>query len=385
MAKVVMALTNDCVSDPRVEKEARALGAAGHDVTILAWDRSGEHALTEERDGFRVERLGPRAQYGGGVRSLPLFRAFWANAVRRALAVAPDVVHCHDLDTAQVGLDVLRVAPDTRLVLDHHEIYRHTRMVPQRGVVGSAARWFVDTLDRRSARAASLVVVANPGNEPHYRRLAEGKVVVVENAPDAQRFHPRTEPRPERPFTLGYVGQKRYVESLAMLVRIVERNRSLAALLAGGGVAEDAVARMAEQAQRVRAIGRLRYDEIPAYYEDVDAVWGVYDAAVGNIKTAFPVKVMEGMACALPVLVDAGTWIGDYVMREGIGVAVDGRDEAAVERTLLQLAEDAERAAQMGAKGRTLVEAGLNWEAASRRLVDAYARMLARERPEAIA
>ena len=38
---VVMLLTNDFVSDPRVEKEAVALIGAGWDVTVLAWDRAG--------------------------------------------------------------------------------------------------------------------------------------------------------------------------------------------------------------------------------------------------------------------------------------------------------------------------------------------------------
>lgn len=373
--RVVMVVTNDAVSDPRVEKEGAALVAAGFEVIVLAWDRSGAAPAAEERLGLRIERLGPRASYGGGLRSLLRFRSFWAGASARALELEPTIVHCHDLDTAVVGMRVFRDRPATTLVMDHHELYRETRMVPQRGLVGTLAKAFVDVLDRRAARAAALVVVSVPSFEDRYERWAPERVIVVENAPDADLFRPRATPRPDRPFTVGYIGQKRYAASLTMLMKIVQRHDDLAALLAGGGTAAEEVDRIAEKMSRVEVAGRFVYTELPAYYERCDAVFGVYDAEVGNIRAAFPVKVMEGMACGLPVVVNAGTWIGDYVMRHGIGIAVDGRDVAAVEAALVRLKDNPEDAAAMGARGRALVESGLSWRTVSERLVEAYRKL----------
>ena len=367
-----MVVTNDAVSDPRVEKEGVALVAAGFEVIVLAWDRSGVAPAVEERLGLRIERLGPRASYGGGLRSLLRFRGFWDEASARAIELAPTIVHCHDLDTAVVGLRVLRSRPRTKLVVDHHELYRETRMVPQRGLVGVFAKAFVDALDRRAARAAALIVVSVPSFEDRYERWASGRVVVVENAPDSELFRPRTTPRPERPFTVGYVGQKRYAASLTTLMEIVQRHEDLAALLAGGGTAAEEVDRIAASMSRVEVAGRFVYTELPAYYERCDAVFGVYDADVGNIRAAFPVKVMEAMACGLPVIVDAGTWIGDYVTRHAIGIAVKGSDASAVEAALVRLKDDRDLAAAMGARGRALVESGLSWQIISERLVDAY-------------
>jgi len=367
-----MVVTNDAVSDPRVEKEGAALARAGFEVIVIAWDRSGEAQVTEERLGFRIERLGPRASYGGGLRSLARFGGFWAAASARVRELAPRIVHCHDLDTAVVGLRVLRARPDAKLVVDHHELYRETRMVPQRGATGVLARGLVDALDRRSARAAHLVIVSVPSFEARYEQWAPGRVLVVENAPDADLFRPRTTPRPDRPFTVGYIGQKRYAASLTMLMEIVQRHGDLAALLAGGGTAAEEVDRIAASMRRVAVAGRFVYSDLPAYYELCDAVFGVYDADVGNIRAAFPVKVMEGMACGLPVVVNNGTWIGDYVTRHGIGIAVDGSDAAAIESALVKLKDDRKLAAAMGARGRALVESGLSWRVVSERLVDAY-------------
>lgn len=367
-----MVVTNDVVSDPRVEKEAAALDAAGFEVVVLAWDRAGRAPEVEHRGGIRIERLGPRAEYGGGLRSLPLFRAFWSAAVRRALELGPDIVHCHDLDTGPVGLRVARRAPGVRVVIDHHELYRETRMVPQAGLVGVIARLVVDMLDRRVARAASLVVVSVPSLKPRYATWTRGSVLVVENAPDAEMFRPRATRDEGRPFTVGYFGQKRYAASLSMLMDIVQRHEDMAALLAGGGTAAHEVDQLARAMQRVEVVGPFRYEDLPALYERCDAVFGVYDAEVGNVRAAFPVKVMEGMACGLPVVVNEGTWVGEYVRRHGIGLAVDGADASAVEAAFVQLKDDRPAAREMGARGRRLVEEGLSWEAAAARLTEGY-------------
>lgn len=374
---VVMVVTNDMVSDPRVEKEAEALVSAGYGVTIVAWGRTGDAPPSEKRNGYLIERLGPSGAYGGGLKSLPLFRRFWADAADRVLALKPDVVHCHDLDTAPVGLAVLKRADRRpRFVLDLHELYRYSRMVPRTGIKGVVARFAVSLLERRAYSAADVMLVANPGTAYHYEQMGfSDKVVMIENAADAELFRPRTKPPADRPFTVGYIGQKRYTQSLVTLMDIVERNEGLGAFLAGGGTAAQQIDRIAEAMPRVETHGRYTYAEQPALYERCDAVYGLYDSRVGNIKTAFPVKVMEGMACALPVIVNAGTWIGDYVAEQGIGFAVDGADDKDIERALLALRDDPGLARRMGRRGRELVEAGLSWQRVSGKLIEVYSRL----------
>jgi glycosyltransferase involved in cell wall biosynthesis len=81
------------------------------------------------------------------------------------------------------------------------------------------------------------------------------------------------------------------------------------------------------------------------------------------------------MACGLPVLVNAGTWAGDYVIEHGVGLAVDASDRAAVEDAMLQLKDDRSSAEEMGRRGRAVVDEGLSWQAAAGRLVDAYGKL----------
>lgn len=372
-AKVVMLVTNDAVSDPRVDKEAHALAADGYAVTVLAWDRAGEAPTLENRGHVTYERLGPRAPYGGGLRSLDHFRRYWRAAADRALEIRPAFVHCHDLDTAPAGLRVRRGAtPPPRVILDMHELYRESGMVPQRGFVGTFARAAVRVLERRAFRVADAILVANPGTTDYYAALGVGeKLVVVENAPDISNFSPVQ--RPEGvPFTVGYFGQKRYPGELQVLMETVQLHPQMAALLVGGGVAADMIAGLARTMERIEVAGRFDYAELPELYARCDVVYAVYDVRLGNVRTLFPVKVMEAMASALPVIVAEGTWIGGYVAEHGIGAVVPAGDRAALEGALLGLARDPSERRAMGQRGRALVEAGLNWDAASRRLVALY-------------
>jgi glycosyltransferase involved in cell wall biosynthesis len=219
---------------------------------------------------------------------------------------------------------------------------------------------------------ADLVVLAWPGMSERYQSRFDGPVVVVDNAPDLGRFSPDRESRGSRPFNVCYIGQKRYVASLELLIDIVQRHEDVSCLLAGGGVGEQRIAEFARGKERVEVVGRVLYEEIPNLYRGCDCVYTLYDAAVGNARIHMPVKVMEGMACGLPVIVSAGTWVAGYVERERIGLAVDPADPSAVEVAIVQLKDDAAGAAEMGARGRAIVEASLNWEAAAGRLVNAY-------------
>jgi glycosyltransferase involved in cell wall biosynthesis len=264
-----------------------------------------------------------------------------------------------------------------RLVEDFHELYRESKMVPQRGVVGAAARAAVRFIENRDIPKADLVVVANPGTADYYARFGVSeRLVVVENAPDLDRFTLAPQRAEGDPFRICFIGQKRYTAGLFALMEAIQPYPDMRALLAGGGVAEAEVAERAARYERIEVTGRVAYSEIPPLYRGCSAVFAVYDTDLGNVRTLFPVKVMEAMAVGVPVLVAEGTWIADYVTQHGLGYAVDGTDPASIEAALVALRDDSEAAREMGLRGRAIVEDELNWRAASERLVLAYRKLL---------
>lgn len=368
--RIVMVASASVTADPRIIKEAEALVADGWEVVVLAWDRTRRDPESIERDGWRIERVGPEAAHGSGARSIAKYRRFWSEAARRCLELRPNAVHCHDLDTAPVAVAVKRRRPDVAVVLDFHELYRLSRALPQRGVAGVLARAAARLVERASIPKADFVITVTQTHVPYYQRLGAKRVVLVENAPDLDRYG--VVERDEPDFVVSFIGQKRWVPGLEALMRAIQPHPHLRALLAGGGSKAEEVARIAATMERVEVIGRVEPDEIPALYHRCDAVYACYDASLENWRTAIPVKALEGMACGLPLIVTRGTDIAAFVEEHGLGYAVDPLDVAEVEEALLKLSSDREGAREMGRRGRAIIEGGLNWQAAARRLVEAY-------------
>ena len=366
-----MFMSADATADPRVAKEVAALSAEGWSIVALAWDRAGRHPAVREMDGWRIENLGPPARHGGGLRNIGGYRAYWRAAARRALELGPDVVHCHNLDTVPCALAVLRGARKRpKWVLDFYEIYRESRALPQRGVAGLLARSAARYLEKRSIPRADLVITVVEGQVYYYEALGARRIVVVENAPDPERYSVVERTAPE--FVVCFIGQKRWVPSLENLMRAVQPHPALRALLVGGGPAEEEIARLASGMERVEVAGRVEPDEIPELYRRCDAVFACYDISLLNWKTALPVKAMEGMASGLPVIVSRGSWMAGFVEEHGLGMAVDDRDVDDIERALVHLASDRDAAREMGRRGRAIIEQDLNWGSAARRLTEAY-------------
>jgi glycosyltransferase involved in cell wall biosynthesis len=370
--RVVMIASGDGLADPRIAKEAGALVGAGYEVVVLAWDRAGARPPALERDGWRVESLGPRARHGAGVRNVPGYIRFWRDAARRAAELAPDVLHCHNLDTVPAALRAGKRASRTpRLVLDFWEIYRESRAIPQRGAAGLVARSAARVLERRSIPSADLVITVVSGQVYYYEELGARRIAVVENAPDLERYSPVD--RESEEFVVSFIGQKRWVPSLLTLMRAVQPHPAIRVLLVGGGPAADEIAQLAAPMERVEVRGRVSPEEIPALYHQCDAVYACYDASLLNWRTSLPVKAMEAMASGLPVIVTKGTWMGEFVEEHRLGYAVDDSDVNDVERALRALESDRVAAREMGRRGREIAERELNWQAAADRLVRAYA------------
>jgi len=52
--KILMILSNPFIVDPRVYKEAMSLSDAGHEVTVIFWDREAKYSSDETVKNVRV-------------------------------------------------------------------------------------------------------------------------------------------------------------------------------------------------------------------------------------------------------------------------------------------------------------------------------------------
>lgn len=117
--EVVMLVISDVRIDPRVEKEARALAASGFRVTVIFPDAYDVKFADAPID------WGPRIGFEpapGRSRNFTLaFPWLWGGPLHGvARARRPFAFHCHDLNTAVIGLSAAR-ATGARFIADFHE------------------------------------------------------------------------------------------------------------------------------------------------------------------------------------------------------------------------------------------------------------------------
>ena len=55
--KILMLLSNPFMVDPRVSKEARSLTKAGHEVSVIVWDRKAQYSEIDNIDGISIFRI----------------------------------------------------------------------------------------------------------------------------------------------------------------------------------------------------------------------------------------------------------------------------------------------------------------------------------------
>lgn len=161
----------DFPPDIRVEKEARALVAAGHQVMIVC-DQLKDRPLDGRWEGCQIRRV-PSSQSRASNRlnyfvRLLTFRDWrWYGQVRQLLcSQSIDVLHVHDLPMVGTGL-VLRRRCGVPVIADLHENYPAALTYSRSGKISwrgrllrflyARSRW--EAYERRCALAADRVLV----------------------------------------------------------------------------------------------------------------------------------------------------------------------------------------------------------------------------------
>lgn len=221
---------------------------------------------------------------------------------------------------------------------------------------------------RTAFGAASALLAVSQGVARYLSRFAEarGRIHVVPNGVDATRFAERAI-RPDRPFTVAFVGTLKPWHGVATLVAafgiLAGRNVPMRLLLIGDGPERKAL-----EAQThtlgiepiVRFTGSVAPSEIPALLAGADAAIAPYPAMDDFYFS--PLKIMEYMAAGLPVVASRVGDLAGIVAHDRTGLLVRPGDPLDLADALTHLAAEPARARALGAAGRELVREHHGWD-----------------------
>jgi glycosyltransferase involved in cell wall biosynthesis len=124
---------------------------------------------------------------------------------------------------------------------------------------------------------------------------------------------------------------------------------------------------------RVRFVGRVPHDGLPARY-------GASAVLVNpSVSETFGISVVEAMACGLPVVAARVGGMVETVVEGETGLLVEPEQPAALADAIVSLLQDAERSRKMGASGRARAVARFSWGARADKLLATYRMILDRD------
>ena len=382
--------------DVRVEKIARSLTDAGHEVHLVARNRERrpERERLTEAD---VHRLKPWPILGKRLSDATMFPAFfnprWLSAITRtARASRAQVLLVRDLPLAPTAIWVGRRL-GIPVVLDMAENYpamlrgrvalgvHHPADVFLRNATAAAAveRWVLARIDH------VLVVVEESRDRLRTLGVGGDRITVVSNTPSLLRLEelaPKTH-ADNTLLELIYLGLLEAPRGIGVMLEALARSRhggipARLTILGDGRERQVFEARARELGlddSAVRFLGRVPYIDAVRILQTAD-VGVIPHVASDHWNTTIPNKLFDYMAGGLAVLTSDAKPAARVVREAGVGVVFRDTDATDCAAAIEKLA-NADFRARCGANGRSAVAARYNWERDAGMMLEAVDRVVA--------
>jgi glycosyltransferase involved in cell wall biosynthesis len=331
-------------SESMAAELVRGLHGLGVTVDVAVFDNSGRG------DRTILEAAAPYIQDGQVIPCRGRVDLSAVEALRKSIAHRRiDLMHSHKFKTTLYSLLARRRLP-CRLVATYHNWLTDTAALRVHAV-----------LDKRLARYCDAAVgVSGPVVEELRRYVPADRVHHIGNGVDAARFRrllsqaeaKRALRLPVDRKLIGFVGRLSAQKGLSSLLRAIAEFP--AALRAGVDlvIAGDGEERRALE-DEARALGLADRTHFLGTRSDTPTVYSALDAFVlPSEQEAFPMVVLEAMACGLPIV---ATDVGDTarIVEDGVsGLVVPPRNRECLRQALVGVLQNSDRAQRLGEAAR---------------------------------
>jgi glycosyltransferase involved in cell wall biosynthesis len=373
--KIGMIVTNAYRPDPRVQKEARSLVGAGHQVRVVCWDRKRELPPEAQDGGISIHRLGIQSTYAAGSKQMLYLPRFLAAAFKNLEDWGPQVVHCHDLDTTLAGYVYSR-KHHVPWIFDAHEHYPE-QMHAQ---VHRSIYYILVWLERRMVRAAKRVITASQVLAELFQSYG-AQVTVLPNCSDLELYQDAAPGAgreslglSEHAFIVAYIGGFTRARALLPLIQATELNQEVEVVLVGDGIQRSLVESMLPDHPRVHYLGWVPQEAVPAYIHLADVIYYGLNRQDRSAEYNNPNALFNAMAAGKPFLTTNGGDVARIVRDQGCGIVVEQATPDLLAEAMRRLSDRSLRL-EMGRRARQAALTQYNWGVMGEKLIDLYSQL----------
>jgi len=355
--RIVMLVNTDLRTDPRVQREAKALANQGFQVTILCprWSRHPEDCTLNWGPNIEFRLLPP---------SYVRFNVYYPYLHGRHMlqaAVSEDAwaYHSHDLDMSMIAL-LAATRKKVACVCDFHEWYSenvsYNRLTQRYRPHAFFKRWIYQNMERLVLHTATEVITVcdSIGQSLVKVYQAPRHVHIIRNIPEIKIFDPS--PTIDLKKELAIPGDKIIVlyqgglgpsRNLEPVIEAMAKVANAVFVIRGPGYEFWAkkyyrMAKRLKVRDKIHCLPPVPSTQVVAEARGADMGLWTLLANVGlNFKYSLPNKVFEYIAAGVPLLAADLPEVRKIVLGYKIGVCFDPESPRSIARAINQLADNA--------------------------------------------
>ena len=373
--KILMILSNPFMVDPRVYIEAKSLVDAGHEVTVIVWDRKHEYKPEQNVDGVRVVRI-----YNSKfMKLLPndLLRnpSWWWHAYEKGVELYKngfdfDVAHCHDLDTLVAGV-LLKQKLGVKLVYDAHEVFGYMIAWDVPKIVTK----IVFNMEKMLISKVDNIVTVTESVIDYFKSITNKPITLVMNCKDL--FLDEYQAPDSKIFSLVYIGvihKRRFFPQLVDAIGRLDNVKLILAVKQENMRLYRLVQKKAESLRNIEFLGSIPHDKVLPTTLQSNAVICIIDDSHPSTKVGITTKLFDAMVCGRPIIVSENIHSAELVKRHNCGLVVSYNSKALSE-AIIKLRDDPSLCMKLGRNGLIAAEKFYNWNMQKERLLKMYSSM----------
>jgi glycosyltransferase involved in cell wall biosynthesis len=368
--KVLMILSKEFSTDPRVNKEAASLIENGYEVTVICWDRKNAFSSEEVINNIQVVRLNNSLFMNILPHDLLRNPLWWWHAFKKGVALYNkgfefDAVHCHDLDTLATGV-LLKKKLGVKLVYDAHEIFGYmiARDMPSFIVKISFL------IEKVMVCKVDHVITVNEPLKEYFRKRTNKPITIVMNCKSL--IYDDWQPCNNKTFTVIYIGVLNSARMFPELVDIIGQIDNVKFVIAGKkeNIYEE-VKNKSSYYENVDFLGTIHFNQVIPKTLESNAIICMFNPNDKNNQVGLPNKVFEAMVTGRPIIVTQGLYLSEFVQKNNCGVTVENNAKS-ITATILNLRDNPALCEELGRNGLMAAKKKYNWENQAAKLITVY-------------
>lgn len=376
MSTIIIVRSNPIDPDSRVEKEANSLCKDGHNVILVAWDRGiargiqCDYKKLSDTEVPRI-RIGARAQYGAGMKSLHAFIRFqlllfyWMIKNKSKY----DICHLCDFDTAFLGSVAARLC-HKKVVFDLFDYMSTNADTTKKRIIKSFEDYTINNAD--------AVIICSEQRREQIKHTHPKSITVIHNSPPFVHINHSLCKSGSDKVKVVYIGILEERRRLKDIAEVIQDMPDVEFHVGGFGQLESYFKDLSHKKDNIFFYGRIPYEDTLALESECDIITAIYDLSIGNSYYAAPNKFYESLMLGKPTIMVKGSGMSQYVAQYDFGELIECSKDG-IKEGLTRLISRKSEWPEMAQRMKKFYQDEFSWEIMEQRLIGLYDSLTHRE------